>query len=172
MNAPWNRVLVAALLGLSACPSVVDDDPSATDGADGCPNPAFTCTPECRGDECGPLLPFDESGCLRLPCTTDDDCPSGELCYRPTAFGVCDILNTIECSPIGGQCACTISSGPASYCVAEDDRPTKLANDCACGCECGDPGSNSHVDDAVCTCDAGFTWCDPNDPDDYACCPI
>ena len=81
-------------------------------------------------------------------------------------------MNTIECEPLEAGCVCTVSTGPAGYCVDADDRPTKLADDCACGCECGDPESHSQVGDGVCTCEPGFQWCDPADVDDYACCPI
>lgn len=135
--------------------------------------PTRTTTPSCDHEDCGPLDAYDASGCLRVPCTADDECPSGQVCYEPARFGDCDALNVIECAPQMGGCVCTISGGtPAGYCVDEDDLPTKEANDCACGCSCGDPGSHSTPTDDACHCDSGYVWCAPDDPNDYACRPV
>lgn len=161
------HILLPAVLG---CGPTVDSPSASTDAV--CDNPNFTCTPSCDDSDCGPLEQFDSNGCLRLPCTTDDECPAGQVCYEPARFGVCDVVNTTECSPGMGGCICTSTSAPVvGYCVDEDDRPTKEAGDCACGCDCGDPGSHSSPMDGSCFCDAGFTWCVPDDPDDYTCCP-
>jgi hypothetical protein len=35
--------------------------------------------------------------------------------------------------------------------------------------ECGEAGSNSHVDDGMCICDAGYEWVNPNDDNDFTC---
>ena len=139
------RHSLPALLLLLGCPSTIGD-PATTDSDGACPNPAFTCAPECSHGECGPLQPFDDQGCLRLPCATDEQCPADLRCYQPEAYGECDVANTIECEPLEAGCVCTVSTGPAGYCVDADDRPTKLADDCACGCECGDPESHSQRD--------------------------
>lgn len=162
-----SRLVTASIL--LGCPSTIEDPSAATDAV--CENPEFTCAPSCAGGECGPLEPFDANGCLRLPCTADDECPSGQVCYTPALFGDCDVSNIIECAPEPGGCVCTNSSAPVEgFCVDEDDRPTKEADDCGCGCNCGDPGSHSTPMDDVCRCDAGYVFCVPDDPDDYTCC--
>jgi hypothetical protein len=37
--------------------------------------------------------------------------------------------------------------------------------------DCGDPGTNSHMEDGACFCDDGHVWEEPNDPNDFDCIP-
>lgn len=86
-----------------------------------CGNPKQTCFPAetCAGspeDLCGGLLtPFDARGCLRLACETDDDCRSGEVCYRPADAG--------DCWPSDYSCDCagcrSSDDCGGAYCVGD-----------------------------------------------------
>lgn len=136
-----------------------------------CGNPAFTCMEpfSCADEDCGPRSPITDDGCLRRACTSDDECESDERCYAPAMFGDCSVTNMTECVDEAQGCVCTISSAEPSYCIAATDYPTGSGMSCAS--DCGAADLHSHIDGGNCFCDTGYTWCVPEDPEDFTCCP-
>ncbi len=148
-------------------------DASDSGSAGACDNPAYTCAEPyaCAGSsDCGPLAPVDAAGCLRRSCTTDADCGDAERCYEPARFGQCDVVAITGCSDDDGPCTCTYASGDPAFCVDAADHPDGPEQPCST--ECGGPGTHSSDTMGECRCDPGFTWCVPDDPVDYRCCPI
>ena len=83
--------------------------------------PAHSCiaTVDCASQPCGDLKPFTNKGCLRTSCTSDDDCASGQSCFKAEDWGEC-ASSTIFCDEDETtlQCSCgsTDDCGGA-YCV-------------------------------------------------------
>lgn len=89
--------------------------------------PAHTCTQamncEVRG-RCGGLHRFDELGCQRADCDSDNECATGERCYRALDFGDCASSN-VDCFDLpDGSCECVVTDDCAgSYCVPASEYP-------------------------------------------------
>jgi hypothetical protein len=111
-----------------------------------CDNPAHMCsTPiACEPRICGgPGAAFDDDGCLRRSCGSDDDCADTEVCYRPQDWGGCASSGgTCHDAPDGG-CECVFDPDcSGAWCLPGDEAPPSggcddsTQNACeASGCE-------------------------------------
>lgn len=85
----------------------------------------FDCDvpPTCGGSiDCGALARFDESGCPRPPCLTNDDCPESQRCHLDSCGD-----GLIRCPDSEGSCGCSwddsCDEGNRGYCVESDAGP-------------------------------------------------
>ena len=110
-------------------PTTETTDPSTeTDtGVGACPAvEGFNCDGpvDCQLNLCGGVGDvFDEGGCLRMSCQTDDDCAADERCYHGEQFGDC-LPSVVFCDTEDGLCLCgsTDDCGGA-FCVPEELYP-------------------------------------------------
>lgn len=140
----------------TATGSVTDDGSSSDTGSEGaCPGvPAFQCTEpvDCFVPPCGDVFsPFDAEGCMRPPCTNQDDCDAEQFCFQPyEAYeictssgmscsdgpdGTCECVSTPDCS--GGYCMtdCHALGDDAGSCTAAgcgSTTVTAISDACAC----------------------------------------
>ncbi len=74
------------------------------------------------GESCGSLgSMFDDSGCVRAPCSTHANCGDGMFCYRPFDYGGCQSSDVGCVEDLDGTCHCASSPDcGGAYCVPED----------------------------------------------------
>lgn len=81
------------------------------------PAPLHLCSPTalCQTVSCGQGA-FDERGCLRAPCSDDEDCAPGERCAEVTLPAEGDCFEDHE-----GDCACSAQGGTTEWRCSIDD---------------------------------------------------
>lgn len=88
---------------------------------------------DCAEFPCGGASWFDEDGCRRAFCMTDDECVDGEVCYQDydcdpegchhgyVGCAPClDDESSCCCGAVGG---CGRGPGPRGWCIPAEDKP-------------------------------------------------
>src|SRR5262249_1849843 len=75
--------------------------------------------------QCGGLAAFDDHGCVRPSCGSDDDCAAGERCFIATDFDQCAASSiTCEDDLATMTCSCEMTNDcNGSWCVPEHVYP-------------------------------------------------
>lgn len=106
-----------------------------------CPDvPGFECSMpfDCSFLACTALVPFDEQGCMRPPCTGPEGCAADQFCFLPyESYGVCT-SSGMSCSdgPDGTcECVSTPDCG-GGYCMTDCTDLSSDREGCeAAGCD-------------------------------------